>query len=319
MDAAKILVVDDEPNSREGLASLLEDEGFTVGVAANGEEALARFEELQPDLVISDVCMPQSDGYELVRALRQSTRAADTPLILISARHDVDRRVRGLDLGADDFMAKPLDLDELLARVRAHLRRARRHSQVLRMSVIDELTTVLNRRGLFMTLAEEIRQAGEDQAPLSVLYVDVDGFKEVNDQYGHAAGDAVLQRTSQLLRERAPKKAAVGRLGGDEMVVVLPGCDSWDASAIAARIRSVEGPDGMHVTLSVGVAALRPGENADELLRRADDRMYEEKSATKMRKRGGTPATDTSYVRVAPERSKRRTRDSVRRAAAAKR
>jgi diguanylate cyclase (GGDEF)-like protein len=310
---SKVLVVDDEPNSRDGLVALLEDEGFTVASAANGEQALEVAEAFRPDLVVSDVCMPDMDGYELARALRETAYAADTPLILISARHEIDRRVRALNLGADDFMPKPLDLDELLARVRAHLRRARRHSQVLRMSVVDELTSALNRRGLFLTLEREIRRAHEDGVPLSVLYVDVDGFKEVNDVHGHAAGDAVLQRTVELLCSVVPADGSVGRLGGDELVMVLPRTDSWGASAIAARVRSVEGPGRTNVTLSVGTASLRPGENSDELLSRADERMYEEKTSAKWRKRrGGTPMTDSTYVSVAETPRKKRTRDSNR-------
>ncbi len=306
------MVVDDDKNGREGLSDLLEEEGFVVTAATDGAEALALFADFRPDLVLSDICMPNMNGLALARALRASPRMADTPLILLSARHEKARRLEALEAGADDFVAKPLELDELLARVRAHLRRARRHSQVVRMSIIDELTSILNRRGLFELLTQEIARANEDGTPLSVLYVDVDGFKKVNDDYGHAAGDEVLKRTADLLQETAPKSAFVGRLGGDELVVLLPRCDGWGAAALAARVRSVEGPDGSRITLSVGVATLQPGETADDLIGRADERMYEEKIAAKEKGRGRSPKADTSYVRVPGRQTRRQSRNGWR-------
>jgi len=300
----RVLVVDDEPNTREGMQALLEDEGFVVAVAGDGAEALALVETFRPDLVLSDVCMPHTDGFEFTRALRNSTRASDTALILVSADHDIERRVRALDIGADDFMGKPLDLDELLARVRAHVRRARRHSDVLRLSIIDELTSVLNRRGLFTTLEREIQKAAQCNTPLSVLVVDVDDFKKVNDRYGHAAGDGVLQRTADVLRAAVRDHDTVARFGGDEFVVLLPRSDRWDASAVVARIQSVEGPSEGRVTLSVGAATLRPGETADELLERADSSMYDEKASSKVRSRRSAPPSSSTYIQVADRRKR---------------
>lgn len=294
----RVLVVDDDPVSREGLQALLEDEGFVVAVAGDGRDALAKVETFRPDLVLSDVCMPNTDGFELARALRTSTRAEDTALILISGNHDIDRRVHALDIGADDFMGKPLDLDELLARIRAHVRRTRRHSDVLRLSIVDELTSTLNRRGLFATLERELQKAVEAGTPLSVLVVDVDDFKKVNDTYGHAAGDEVLKRTANLLRHCVREHDTVARFGGDELAVVLPRSDAWDASAVAARVRFVEGPADSQVTLSVGTATLRPGETVDDLLGRADANMYDEKASSKVRSRSRPPAVDTTYIKV---------------------
>jgi diguanylate cyclase (GGDEF)-like protein len=295
---AKILVVDDEPRTRDAMKDLLEDEGYDVRAARDGADALAQVDAFEPDLVLSDVCMPGTDGLELTRRLRASTRVADTALILISAIHDRDRRVLALDVGADDFLDKPVDPNELLARVRAHLRRARRHSDVLRLSVVDQLTSVLNRRGLFETLEREIVKATASGTPLSVLVVDLDDFKNVNDTFGHAAGDEVLKRAAALLKSSVREQDSVGRVGGDEMVVVLACSDAWDAAAVAARIRSVEGPGSARVTLSVGAATLHAGETADELLARADANMYEEKAASKRRDRRSPTPTSSVYIQV---------------------
>jgi two-component system cell cycle response regulator len=295
------LVVEDDRSSRTALADLLRDAGYEVTCAADGAEALDRLQTDRPDLVISDVCMRGTDGFEMTRELRARTEVADTRLILVSALGDVDRRVKALDLGADDFLTKPLDPEELLARVRAQLRRARKHSDVVRMSLVDGLTGVLNRRGAFAEIERAIEHTRREGRPLSVLVADVDDFKEINDTLGHATGDGVLKSVADRLRHEVRAADCVGRLGGDEFVVVLAGIGKREAKAIADRIRTVEGPSRAHrVGVSIGAATLRSGESCDALLERADRRMYECKRRRRHARRpkpraGPAPRSSTTY------------------------
>ena len=279
-------MVEDDRNSRLAMAELLEDSGYDVCMAVDGAEALQRIESDRPDLVVSDVCMPGTDGLEMAQELRQMANLSDMALILVSGLSDTDRRVAALDVGADDFLSKPIEPDELLARVRAHLRRARRHSDAVRRSIVDGLTDVLNRRGIFDVLEYEIDAARRGGHELSALLVDLDDFKAINDDFGHAAGDEVLRRVSMLLRRRVGGADAVGRIGGDEFVVVLPDTDQPRAREMADRLTHVEGPEGARrVSMSVGVATLRPGDTADGMLARADEAMYRRKRATRIRRR----------------------------------
>ncbi|HUS67586.1 MAG TPA: diguanylate cyclase [Kofleriaceae bacterium] len=279
----RILVVDDDDDGRDALTALLEAHGYGVMSARDGSEALRTTERDSPSLVISDVVMPQVDGFELVRKLRARASSADVPVILLTGHDETTRRVEGLDLGADDFLAKPVAPAELLARVRVHLRHAERRRELERRVHVDPLTEVLNRRGVMATLNRELERSRRDGTPMSVLMLDVDRFKQLNDNHGHAAGDAVLRTIARRLTEAVRAVDLVGRLGGDEFVVVVPGGDETAAAALAERIALMRmGPvetDGrvIDVGVSAGAATLQAGETIDDLLDRADRAMYRRK------------------------------------------
>ena len=276
-------MVDDDDDGRDALAALLEAHGYGVMSARDGSEALRTTERDSPSLVISDVVMPFVDGFELVRKLRARATSADVPVILLTGHDETTRRVEGLDLGADDFLAKPVAPAELLARVRVHLRHAERRRELERRVHVDPLTEVLNRRGVMVTLSRELERSRRDGTPMSVLMLDVDRFKQLNDNHGHAAGDAVLRSIARRLSEAVRAVDLVGRLGGDEFVVVIPGGDEVAAAALADRIALMRmGPvetDGrtIDVGVSAGAATLRAGETIDDLLDRADRAMYRHK------------------------------------------
>lgn len=279
----RILVVDDDDDGRDALAALLEAHGYGVVRARDGSEALRTTERDSPSLVISDVVMPGVDGFELVRTLRARASSADVPVILLTGHDETTRRVEGLDLGADDFLAKPVAPAELLARVRVHLRHAERRRELERRIHVDPLTEVLNRRGLMATLRRELERARRDGTPMSVLMIDVDRFKHLNDTCGHAAGDVVLRNIARTLSEAVRAVDLVGRLGGDEFVVVVPNSDEPAAAALAERIAlmriapvEVDGR-AIEVGVSAGVATLRDGETIEALLERADRAMYSRK------------------------------------------
>jgi diguanylate cyclase (GGDEF)-like protein len=282
--APSILIVEDEAPTRRAMAELLADTGYQVRAAADGAEALAMAIAERPDLVISDIRMPGVDGLELAQRLRARYRDDYLPIILISADGEPGRRVRGLDEGADDYMAKPIEFDELLARIRVQLRHANRQRELVRRAQTDELTGVLNRRGILAVLEDQLARVGEDHSTLSVVLIDVNDFKLINDQYGHAVGDLVLNRVARALVSQVRGDDLVGRLGGDEFLVVVPGHDGARAAGMVRRLGDLRDLPSLHalgldhaVTVAAGAATATAGETAAHLIERADLAMYHDK------------------------------------------
>ena len=281
--ANKVLVVEDEHVAREALVQLLVLEGYEVRSAGGGDEALAQVAEWAPDLVLSDVSMPRGHGFGLVSALRRRDDCRDTAILLMSARDDIDRRVSGLDLGADDFVGKPIDPEELLARIRAHLRNTDRRRQLQQISQTDAPTGLLNRRGLVEAITYETARARRG-TPYSILLFDLDHFKALNDTHGHVVGDLVITHAARGLREEARRIDHCGRWGGDEFVVVLSDCNAADVASALERFRSsVERPfqneEGQSIPIfcSVGATTYEEGDTYESLLARADLAMYDDK------------------------------------------
>ena len=264
------------------MALLLEDCGFRVSSTNSGEQALRELREDLPDLVISDVRMPGVGGIELARMLRADGETRNIPMILISGFDERAARVIGLELGADDFIAKPIDPEELVARIQVHLRHATRYKRLLRASLFDELTDVFNRRGIIGVLEREIAVARSNTSPLSVLLVDVDEFKSINDHFGHVAGDHALQGVATALVDRIRGTDEVGRLGGDEFLVVAPATGVPECHTLISRLSielsiSIDGDRQLPLTFSLGGATLRPEDSVDDLINRADSAMYRDK------------------------------------------
>lgn len=282
--AETVLVVDDDRDACEALAELMREEGYRVHTAYSGAEALAALHVEIPDLVLADVCMPGGDGFQLIDRMRTDAETSDIPVMFMSALSAASHRIRGLEIGADDYIAKPIDLDELMARVRAHLRRQRKLRRLQTDRVTDELTGVLNRRGLFEALERERSRLRRTGGPLSVAVLDVDRFKAINDRFGHAGGDEALRAVARALSASVRPFDYVGRIGGDEFALVLPATDEAAAEALASRLEAlcpvrVERPDGaIEVSWSIGAATSSDAEEpAGHLLERADEAMYRRK------------------------------------------
>jgi two-component system cell cycle response regulator len=298
-----ILLVDDDEDTLELLRAVLEREGYQVAEALGGLDAISQVERCRFDLVLSDVSMALGDGFTLVTALR-SAGLHDCPVVLMSAEHDTKRRVLGLDLGADDFMAKPVQAEELLARVRAHLRRARRHAELKRDTLHDSLTGVLNRLGFMERFASQAALLSRRPGALSLLMIDVDGFKAVNDQYGHVVGDAVLKHVSEALVRHVRASDSVGRWGGDEFAILAPETDAATALTLCERVRALcpiqmaigrERDGELGIGLSVGAATTYAKEPFDALLSRADAVMYDDKR----KRKSGTSRVWSKSLRMA--------------------
>jgi len=242
-ETSKILVVDDSRTQLEWLAQVLAREGYVVSRASDGKEAIRRVRTDPPDLVLLDMILPDMDGLEVLRIVKARPENQFIPVILLSVKADVDSKVTGLRIGADDFLAKPFAEAEILARCAAMLRikhlQERLHDvqrKLEEQSITDSLTGLKNRRFFDERLHEEFRRAQRYGDYLSLIMIDLDHFKEVNDRFGHPSGDAVLQEASSLIRASIRDPDICARYGGEEFAVILPKTHMSGALAVAERI-----------------------------------------------------------------------------------
>jgi len=294
---ARILVVDDHPDNVHLLRARLEARGYTVESAEDGQAALDQVYSSPPDLMLLDVMMPKIDGMEVVMRLKNDRSLPFIPVILQTALDSTDHMIQGLDAGADDYIAKPINFRELEARVKSLLRikalqndlaeRERdleeANNRLLAASRTDALTGVHNRRFLEERLHEMWSHSQRLHEPLSVVMCDIDHFKSVNDQHGHQAGDSVLKQFAGLLQTATRDIDHVGRYGGEEFILLLPGTVLDAAVTFAERVRQdVEEHtftyDGgtLRRTMSCGVAAWPHPRitNEDRLIKAVDDALY---------------------------------------------
>ena len=211
----RILVVDDDPEIRDFVKKNLEKEGFEVEVAGSGREALELAGERPPALVLLDVMMPGMDGLTTLRHLRNDVPTANVPVVMLTAKPQAAERVKGLDLGADDYITKPFEVEELVARVRSVIRRAQH------MRDLSPLTGLPGNFRITTELENRVRDGGQ----FAVVYGDLDNFKAFNDTYGFMRGDAVIKFTAdtlvQIAQEVVGDRAFIGHLGGDDFVAML--------------------------------------------------------------------------------------------------
>ncbi|MDP8955426.1 MAG: response regulator [Actinomycetota bacterium] len=214
--AEHVLVVDDDPDVARFVEVNLRSAGYSVTVASNGEEAMERALELRPDLVLLDVMMPKMDGFEVAQRLRRDSRTSSSSIIMLTAKALSSDKVLGLSSGADDYIIKPFDPVELLARVKGTLRRARE------MRALSPLTGLPGN----IRVQEEIRRRVAEDEPFSLLYADLDYFKAYNDHYGFVRGDRAIQGLARLINDvvhdMAGPQGFVGHVGGDDFIIIVP-------------------------------------------------------------------------------------------------
>jgi diguanylate cyclase (GGDEF)-like protein len=292
--AGAVLVAEDSPAVRALLCAQLHEGGYDVIEAADGKQALFQARKRRPDVVLLDIDMPERDGYEVLAEIRADPLLADLPVVFVTGRTTAADAVRGLDLGAHDYLRKPFEAAELTARVHAALRTKRLqdelrtiNGELAQLANTDNLTGLANRRYLDEELARLTSRCERHALPLSVLILDVDQFKDVNDQHGHQIGDEALVGLAARLSERLRAEDVVGRWGGEEFLVLAPDVDRAGAATLAEALRAhvagrpVETTAGpLVLTASVGWAFRRPGDDAAGLLQRADGALY-------VAKRGG--------------------------------
>src|SRR4029079_855579 len=299
-DRKKILVVDDHEDNIELLRARLEARGYEVDGAPDGQAALDKVDQQPPDLILLDVMMPKIDGMEVARRLKAKLARKELPFIPIimqTALDTTEHKVEGLGAGAIDYITKPINFAELEARVSSQLHVKKLQSELeardkelselndklRQISLTDGLTQVENRRSLGERLHDMSSHSVRLPEPIALVMCDIDKFKNVNDQYGHQAGDAVLKEFAQLLKGEAREIDRVGRYGGEEFLLILPGTVLDSAVKFAERLRhcveeqtfTYEGGT-LQRTMSCGVAAWPHPRVADAeaMLRSADDALY---------------------------------------------
>jgi diguanylate cyclase (GGDEF)-like protein len=289
-----VLIADDDHVSRQYVAALLRRNGMVVEMAEDGPGALASARDQDLDLVLLDLMMPGLDGLDCCRLIKGITREEFLPVMLLTSKTDADSRVTGLRIGADDYVTKPFDERELMARIKNLLRLKRMHDNINeararleQLAVQDELTGLFNYRYLHTRLNEEFKRSERYRDPLACVMLDIDYFKRVNDRFGHDAGDAVLREVAKRLRKAVREIDVVTRYGGEEFLLVLPSTNFSGALSVADRVwRSVGselfalpgGPE--HVSISVGVAVFpsRDIKTKDQLIKAADKALYQAKA-----------------------------------------
>jgi len=299
-DPVRILVVDDNRGNLRAIRAQLEPQGFRVYEAADGQEAIARVRDEAPDLILLDLIMPKLNGIEVCRILKAQERFRMIPVILLTARDRVESKVEGLEFGADDYLTKPIDPLELLARVKSmlrikslgdELRAANRkltemNRRLQELSITDPLTNLHNRLFCEKRLAYEFERADRYRSHLSCAMADIDHFKQINDTHGHAAGDQVLRELGAIFEEQVRRIDLAARFGGEEFLFVLPETDRDEALHVAERIREAvdrhvfQWEDlALPVTVSVGAATFPHVEIDSEktLVKSADLALYRAK------------------------------------------
>jgi two-component system, cell cycle response regulator len=288
----RILIVDDRAASSERLAAMLAGE-HSADIEADPNAGLFHAAEGNYDLLIVSLALENFDGLRLCSQVRSLDRTRNVPILAISDAEDSGRLIRGLEIGVNDYLSRPIDKNELLARVRTQIRK-KRYAERLRdnvqmsieMAITDALTGLYNRRYMESHVGSLVEQAASRGKPLTVLVLDIDYFKSINDTYGHDAGDDVLRDFAIRIRKSIRGIDLACRYGGEEFVVVMPETDLAVATLVAERLRRriagepfpiQQGTRSVEVTISIGIAALGGDDNAASVLKRADQALYRAK------------------------------------------
>lgn len=293
-----VLIVEDEKSHSMQFCTILDHAGFETVVAKTAKAARKLVTQYMPNLILLDRLLPDCDGLDLLSEWKSQARFHSVPVIIMTAMTDINRKIEGIEYGADDYLIKPINNKELLARIRASLRRGMMQQKLLRDidrlkadTITDRLTGIRNRQYLDADIEYRFAQVVRNpQRIFSLVMIDIDYFKRINDEYGHLMGDLVLRRVAQCLQETARSADIVTRYGGEEFCVVLPDTNSEEAQNAADRMcRAIaeydfDTLDGKRVTISLGVSTSLAADNrASDMLARADAALYQAKDGGRNR------------------------------------
>ncbi|HEV8335058.1 MAG TPA: diguanylate cyclase [Candidatus Polarisedimenticolia bacterium] len=313
----RILIVDDDAESVELVWQWLALQGHQILLARGATEALEKIRSTPPDLILLDLRLPPEEGLELARLLKKSPETRTIPLIVMTVRRDVTAKVECLRIGVDDFVTKPFHWDELDATIQSALEKRRLYTaleetnqqlqkandQLLRLSVTDDLTKLYNDRHLRQRLSEEFKRSMRYGTALSLILMDLDHFKKINDRHGHDCGDAILRQFGEILVDNAREIDIVGRYGGEEFLMILPSTDGIKAAIFAERVRKATEEhlfrfqdQIIRLTTSAGISSVptnREIREEEQLTRAADEALYRAKEGGRNKvivDRGSMPA-----------------------------
>lgn len=279
----KVLIVDDSLGLRSLLNICFAAAGLEVIEAADGRQALQAVELHEPTIIILDVMLPDMSGIEVCNLIRSEPCGATSYVIMLSARNDSEDKISGLESGADAYLTKPIEADEVMAQLRVGLRTV----EDRRNSLLDPLTGIFGRRAFDHLLNQTIARSRRYNTALTLAMIDIDNFKSVNDTCGHVVGDTVLKKFSELLRDQSRQSDLYFRWGGEEFAWLLSETDARGAAIAAERFRTAVSDytfeDVGTLTTSIGVAVLTADEDSGSLCRRADDALYRAKKTGRNR------------------------------------
>lgn len=295
-----ILVVEDSPTQSRQIGLLLEDNGYSVATAMTGGQALMMVNKMSPDLIILDIILPDLDGFTVCRRLRQEMLTY-VPVLMLTQRNQIDDKVDGFEVGADDYLTKPFNERELAARVAALLRvkslldelnqsvdlNIQRYQILRSLALTDQLTGLYNRHYFFEIFRREFELAQRYNTPLGFLMIDLDLFRDINNTYGHQTGDRVLHGVAQLLQGSLRHGDYIARFGGEEIAAILPNTSLSAACQVAERMRAsvaaarwdIAAGKAIGVTCSFGAASMPDiaAYTLEELIERSDQALYRAK------------------------------------------
>ncbi len=288
---SRILLVDDQIIIHEAMRRMLSGaKDIELYCCGEGADALRVASEIQPDVILQDLVMPDVDGLMLVKYYRANDKTRDIPIVVLSSREEAETKAEAFTAGANDYLVKLPDQIEMLARLRYHAKVHSTMEELKRISTTDGLTGLYNRRYFDETLDKEWKRARREQQALSLVMLDVDHFKQFNDHYGHQAGDACLVQVANALRSSVCRPAdTAARYGGEEFIVILPNTPNEGALVMAENIRQAiialdipheHSSAASHITVSLGVATTSTQSESmtvDGLLKAVDDALYQAK------------------------------------------
>lgn len=285
----KILIIDDLESLAEYYKLILNQAGMIANAITNPLELLKAIDSFKPDLLLMDIYMPECSGLELSAILRLESKYAKIPIIFLSTEADRNKQLSAISLGGgDDFLMKPIAPQHLISAVRS---RAKRASILNYFMSTDSLTGLLNHESIIAQLNIEISRALQKNTSLSFIMLDVDNFKKINDTFGHAWGDEVLKKISTLLQVRLRSVDLVGRYGGEEFAIILPGANAKDSEKISNDLRrqfskfrfTIDQNTSFSATFSAGISSFSKNKNANTMIVEADESLYEAKRLGKNR------------------------------------
>lgn len=280
-----VLIVDDTKENIKVLQRILAEEGYKIGVALSGIQALKNVSKLKPDLILLDVMMPEMDGFETCRRLKSNPETKDISVIFLTAKTEMDDVSMGFEVGAVDYITKPFLDKDICVRVKTHLKLSAALKQLLLQSTKDPLTDLFNRRSFNEKLEGEYKRSLRGGEPFSLIFLDIDFFKNINDTYGHSAGDKVIQEVGKFLNKIGRGGDEVCRWGGEEFLIFLPGTSLKGAAEKAEKIR--EGISSMviefqgskiNLTMSLGVGTFQTYLKLSQIIDMADKNLYRAKN-----------------------------------------
>lgn len=276
-----IMIVEDDLEMRAILKLYLTNIGFRIIVADNGDDAYEKIRYNTPDLILSDIMMPGTDGIEFRNNLMKNPEYRIIPFIFVSALGKIEEKIKGLKLYVDDYIVKPFDMAELVVRIQSTIKRSEYFNNLIKT---DSLTKLYNRKTFFKEFEKEIKRVTRYKTNMSIAIIDLDHFKRCNDTHGHIFGDSVLIKISEFLLSTLRDTDFAGRFGGEEFLVAMPETDKEGAKIVVERFRkSVEEMEfdipGFRMTLSAGIATVpEDGDDGDDIVRTADIALYKAKN-----------------------------------------